>query len=31
VFTQDGRLVSTFAQDSMARGVESPIDPKRGM
>jgi acyl-CoA thioesterase II len=31
VFTQDGTLVSTFAQDSMARGVASPIDPKRGM
>jgi acyl-CoA thioesterase len=31
VFTQDGTLVSTFSQDSMARGVEGPIDPKRGM
>jgi acyl-CoA thioesterase len=31
VFTQDGALVSTFAQDSMARGVDAPIDPKRGM
>ncbi len=31
VFTQDGALVSTFAQDSMARGVAGPIDPKRGM
>jgi acyl-CoA thioesterase II len=31
VFTRDGTLVSTFAQDSMARGVEAPIDPKRGM
>ena len=31
VFTQDGTLVSTFAQDSMARGVDAPIDPKRGM
>ena len=31
VFTQDGGLVSTFAQDSMARGVAAPIDPKRGM
>jgi len=31
VFTQDGTLVSTFAQDSMARGVEGAIDPKRGM
>jgi len=31
VFTEDGTLVSTFAQDSMARGVEGTIDPKRGM
>jgi acyl-CoA thioesterase len=31
VFAQDGTLVSTFAQDSMARGVAGPIDPKRGM
>ena len=31
VFTEDGRLVSTFAQDSMVRGVAGPIDPKRGM
>ena len=31
VFTQDGTLVSTFAQDSMARGVQGTIDPKRGM
>jgi len=31
VFAQDGTLVSTFAQDSMARGVEGTIDPKRGM
>jgi hypothetical protein len=31
VFTQDGRLVSSFAQDSMARGVEGPLDPKRSM
>jgi acyl-CoA thioesterase-2 len=31
VFTQDGTLVSTFAQDSMARGVEGTLDPKRGM
>jgi acyl-CoA thioesterase II len=31
VFTKDGQLVSTFAQDSMARGVAGPIDPKRGM
>ena len=27
VFTRDGTLVSTFAQDSMARGVEAPLDP----
>jgi acyl-CoA thioesterase II len=31
VFTQDGTLVSTFAQDSMARGVAGTLDPKRGM
>jgi len=31
VFMEDGTLVSTFAQDSMARGVEGTIDPKRGM
>jgi acyl-CoA thioesterase II len=31
VFTQDGALVSTFAQDSMARGVEGTLDPKRSM
>ncbi len=31
VFTQDGTLVSTFAQDSMARGVEGTLDPKRAM
>jgi acyl-CoA thioesterase len=31
VFTQDGTLVSTFAQDSMARGVEGTLDPKRSM
>jgi acyl-CoA thioesterase II len=31
VFTRDGTLVSTFAQDSMARGVEGPLDPKRSM
>jgi hypothetical protein len=30
VFTQDGTLVSTFAQDSMARGVEDDRS-KRGM
>jgi acyl-CoA thioesterase-2 len=31
VFTRDGTLVSTFAQDSMARGVEGTLDPKRAM
>jgi len=31
VFTEDGQLVSTFAQDSMARGVEGELDPKRSM
>ena len=31
VFTRDGQLVSTFSQDSMVRGVESPLDPKRAM
>ena len=31
VFTQDGTLVSTFAQDSMARGVAGELDPKRSM
>jgi acyl-CoA thioesterase II len=31
VFTADGQLVSTFAQDSMARGVEGELDPRRSM
>jgi acyl-CoA thioesterase len=31
VFTQDGALVSTFAQDSMVRGASGPLDPKRSM
>lgn len=31
VFTRDGALVSTFAQDSMARGVDAPLDPSRSM
>ena len=31
VFTEDGQLVSTFAQDSMARGVEGELDPRRAM
>jgi acyl-CoA thioesterase II len=30
-FTQDGRLVATFSQDSMARKVEGELDPKRAM
>jgi acyl-CoA thioesterase len=31
VFRRDGALVSTFAQDSMARRVEGELDPKSGM
>ena len=31
VFKQDGRLLSTFAQDSMVRAVDGPLDPKRAM
>jgi acyl-CoA thioesterase II len=31
VFTRDGVLISTFAQDSMARQVEGDLDPKRAM
>jgi acyl-CoA thioesterase len=31
VFTEDGRLVSTFAQDSMVRGVSGDLDPRRSM
>ena len=31
VFTRGGDLVSTFAQDSMARRVEGALDPKSGM
>jgi acyl-CoA thioesterase-2 len=31
VFTEDGTLVSTFEQDSMVRGVEGTLDPKRAM
>jgi acyl-CoA thioesterase II len=31
VFTRDGVLISTFAQDSMARRVEGDLDPKRAM
>lgn len=31
VFTEDGALVSTFAQDGMARRVEGSLDQKTGM
>lgn len=31
VFTEDGLLVSTFAQDSMVRAVEGTLDPSRAM
>jgi acyl-CoA thioesterase len=31
VYTEDGQVVSTFSQDSMARGVEGTLDPKRSM
>ena len=31
VFTQDGTLVATFHQDSMARAAAAPLDPKRSM
>ena len=31
VFTEDGRLVATMTQDSMARAVEGAIDHQRGM
>jgi acyl-CoA thioesterase-2 len=31
VFTEDGQLVSTFAQDSMVRAVEGQLDPNRSM
>jgi acyl-CoA thioesterase len=31
VYNRDRRLISTFAQDSMARRVEGPIDAKTGM
>jgi acyl-CoA thioesterase II len=31
VFTNAGGLVSTFAQDSMARRVEGSVDPKSGL
>jgi len=31
VFSEDGRLVASFSQDSMARGVAQALDPKRSM
>jgi acyl-CoA thioesterase-2 len=31
VFTEDGTLVATFHQDSMAKGTTAPLDPKRSM
>jgi acyl-CoA thioesterase II len=31
VFTREGSLVSTFAQDSMARRIEGTLDPKSGL
>lgn len=31
VFTEDGTLVATFHQDSMAKGAVAPLDPKRSM
>jgi acyl-CoA thioesterase II len=31
VFDENGQLVSTFAQDSMVRGVEGTLDPRRAM
>jgi acyl-CoA thioesterase len=31
VFTEDGRLVATFNQDSMVRAVEANLDPRRSM
>jgi len=31
VFTADGQLVATFAQDSMAKKVEGTLDPKRSL
>jgi acyl-CoA thioesterase len=31
VFTADGRLVSVFHQDSMARAADQTLDPKRSM
>jgi acyl-CoA thioesterase II len=31
VYAEDGQLVATFSQDSMARGIEGELDPKRAM
>jgi acyl-CoA thioesterase-2 len=31
VYTEDGQLVATFTQDSMARTVQGQLDPKRSM
>jgi acyl-CoA thioesterase len=31
VYTEDGRMVATFSQDSMVRAVEGGLDPKRSM
>ncbi|MCE2390737.1 MAG: thioesterase family protein [Proteobacteria bacterium] len=31
VFSRDGRLVASFEQDSMVRGMTQPLDPKRSM
>jgi acyl-CoA thioesterase len=31
VYTEDGGLVATFSQDSMARKVEATLDPKHSM
>jgi acyl-CoA thioesterase II len=31
VYTESGRLVATFSQDSMVRSVEGGLDPKRSM
>jgi acyl-CoA thioesterase-2 len=31
VFDEAGRLVATFSQDAMVRGIEGPLDPSRSM
>jgi acyl-CoA thioesterase-2 len=31
IFTEDGTLVATFQQDSMAKSSPTPLDPKRSM